>query len=130
MTQLDDMGIKSSTGTIFSISVLKRMIRNEKYKGVLVGGKTHKDFYTKKTTFTDEDEWVEIPDVYKRQVAGCEYDIHTFPPLFYFAVSSQTPLLFFQSGFVNEINHWRLGTKAVSYTHLLFILVRVRSIRH
>lgn len=61
VTQLDDMGIKSSTGTIFSISVLKRMIRNEKYKGVLVGGKTHKDFYTKKTTFTDEDEWVEIP---------------------------------------------------------------------
>ena len=58
---ITDMGIKSSTGTIFSISVLKRMIRNEKYKGVLVGGKTHKDFYTKKTTCTDEDEWVEIP---------------------------------------------------------------------
>lgn len=61
VTQLDDMGIKSSTGTIFSISVLKRMIRNEKYKGVLVGGKTHKDFYTKKLTFTDEDEWIVIP---------------------------------------------------------------------
>lgn len=44
--KLDEMGIKSSTGTKFSQSTLKRMIRQEKYRGMLVSGKFKTDFET------------------------------------------------------------------------------------
>lgn len=47
--KLTEMGVLSSTGTQFSLSTLKRMIKNEKYKGLLVSGKTHYNFETKKT---------------------------------------------------------------------------------
>jgi len=57
-TKLDDMGITNNNGTLFSMSTLKRMIRNEKYKGVLIMGKRHKDFNTKKFSDVPEAEWV------------------------------------------------------------------------
>lgn len=59
--RLTEQGITSSTGTEFSISTLKRMIRNEKYKGVLVSGKRRKDFETKQMIDVPENEWVIIP---------------------------------------------------------------------
>ena len=57
-TKLDDKDISNQNGTLFSMSTLKRMIRNEKYKGVLIMGKRHKDFNTKKFSDVPEAEWV------------------------------------------------------------------------
>src|SRR5665648_305385 len=57
-TKLDEKGITNQNGTLFSMSTLKRMIRNEKYKGVLIMGKRHKDFNTKKFHDVPESEWV------------------------------------------------------------------------
>lgn len=57
-TKLDEKGITSQNGTPFSMSTLKRMIRNEKYEGVLIMGKRHKDFNTKKFHDVPESEWV------------------------------------------------------------------------
>ena len=57
-TKLDEKGITSQNGTLFSMSTLKRMIRNEKYKGVLIMGQRHKDFNTKKFNDVPESEWV------------------------------------------------------------------------
>ena len=60
--KLTEMGIFSSTGTQFSLSTLKRMIKNEKYKGVLVSGKTRYNFDTKKT--------VEVPMDKRKYIDG------------------------------------------------------------
>ena len=57
-TKLDEKGITNQNGTLFSMSTLKRMIRNEKYKGVLIMGKRHKDFNTKKFHDVPESEWI------------------------------------------------------------------------
>jgi len=57
-TKLDEKNITTQNGTLFSMSTLKRMIRNEKYKGVLIMGKRHKDFNTKKFHDVPESEWV------------------------------------------------------------------------
>lgn len=58
--QLDEMGVKSSTNTDFSLSTLKRMIRNEKYKGLLISRKSIKNFETKQTVPADKSEWIYI----------------------------------------------------------------------
>lgn len=60
--KLTEMGIFSSTGTQFSLSTLKRIIKNEKYKGVLVSGKTRYNFDTKKT--------VEVPKDKRKYIKG------------------------------------------------------------
>lgn len=59
---LMERGIYSNTGTPFSMSTMKRMIRNEKYKGVIVSHKTYSDFDKKTTTPLPESEWVKIYD--------------------------------------------------------------------
>lgn len=56
--KLDEKGITNLNGNSFAISTLKRMIKNEKYKGVLIMGKRHKDFNTKKFSDVPESEWV------------------------------------------------------------------------
>lgn len=58
VNELDAMGIKSNSGTSFSLSTLKRMIRQEKYKGTLICGKRHKDFFTHKYEELPESEWI------------------------------------------------------------------------
>lgn len=58
MIELDKMGIRSHNGTPFALTTLKRMIRNEKYKGILVCGKKHKNFYTKRIDDIPSDNWV------------------------------------------------------------------------
>jgi len=60
--KLSEMNIKSSNGTDFSLSTLKRMIKNEKYKGLLVSGKRRKNFETKKMETVPENEWIYIPE--------------------------------------------------------------------
>ena len=55
-------GIRSTTGTPFSLSTLKRMIKQEKYKGLLVSGKRRKNFETKKFEDVPKSEWVIIPN--------------------------------------------------------------------
>ncbi|KUO75703.1 MAG: hypothetical protein APF81_17660 [Desulfosporosinus sp. BRH_c37] len=57
-TKLDERGVTNQNGTLFSMSTLKRIIRNEKYKGVLIMGKRHKDYNTKKSHDVPESEWV------------------------------------------------------------------------
>lgn len=60
--KLLDKGVTSTTGTPFSLSTLKRMIRQEKYKGLLVSGKRRKNFETKQMIDVPESEWVVIPN--------------------------------------------------------------------
>lgn len=60
---LELMGIKSLNNTNFSISTLKRMIRNEKYKGTLVSGKQRFNFETKKTERIPQEEWIRFENV-------------------------------------------------------------------
>lgn len=62
LNKLKDKGITSSTGTDFSPSTLKRMLKNEKYKGLLVSRKTIRDFETKKVVPTNNDERIIIPN--------------------------------------------------------------------
>ncbi|MDD4564251.1 MAG: recombinase family protein [Eubacteriales bacterium] len=52
------LGIFNQDGNEFSETTLKRMIRNEKYKGVLISNKRHKDFDTKKVNDVPEDQWI------------------------------------------------------------------------
>lgn len=56
--KLDELGIKNKNGNHFSPTTIKRMIRQPKYKGTLISGVTKKDFVTKQTTFTDDDNWI------------------------------------------------------------------------
>ena len=51
-------GITNQNGNPFALTTLQRMIRNEKYKGQLICGKRHKNFFTKKTENVPESEWV------------------------------------------------------------------------
>ena len=59
---LSEKGIYSSTGTPFSLSTMKRMIKQEKYCGVIVSHKTQTDFYKKRVDVLPEDEWIKIFD--------------------------------------------------------------------
>lgn len=56
--ELTRLGIFNQDGNEFSETTLKRMIRNEKYKGVLISNKRHKDFDTKKVSDVPEDQWI------------------------------------------------------------------------
>ena len=38
--------------------MLADMSEDEKYKGILICGKTHKNFFTKKTEAVPESEWI------------------------------------------------------------------------
>lgn len=60
--KLLDKGIMSTTGTPFSLSTLKRMIKQEKYKGLLISGKKRKNFETKQMVDVPESEWIVIPN--------------------------------------------------------------------
>lgn len=60
--KLTAMGITSTTGTPFSLSTLKRMIKQEKYKGLLISGKRRKNFETKQMENVPKEEWVIIPN--------------------------------------------------------------------
>ena len=55
--ELSNMGITNRNGKPFALTTLKRMIRNEKYKGVLICGKHHKNFFTKKYEDVPESDW-------------------------------------------------------------------------
>lgn len=60
---LEGEGIKNRNGKPFSITTLKRMIKNEKYIGTLISNKTHKDFDTKKIKLNPESEWIIHKDI-------------------------------------------------------------------
>ena len=62
LIKLKGMNITSSTGTNFSPSTLKRMLRNEKYKGLLVSHKTSYDFETKKILKNNQEDYIIIPN--------------------------------------------------------------------
>jgi len=70
--ELENMGIKSRAGTPFALTTLKRMIKNEKYKGTLICGKTHKNFFTKKIEKLPESEWIihedRIPPIVTKEI--------------------------------------------------------------
>jgi site-specific DNA recombinase len=56
--ELNEKGIKNRNGKPFALTTLKRIIRQEKYKGVLICGKKHKNFWTKEYEAVPEDEWI------------------------------------------------------------------------
>ena len=55
--ELNDMGVKNQKGNAFALTTLKRMIRQEKYKGTLICGKRRKNFFTKEYEEVPESEW-------------------------------------------------------------------------
>lgn len=56
--ELNKRGIHNRNGKEFSLTTLKRIIKNEKYKGELVSNKTHKIFETKEIIPVPEDKWI------------------------------------------------------------------------
>lgn len=56
--ELIEMGVKNRVGGGFALTTLKRMIRNEKYKGTLICGKTHMNFFTKKKEPVPKENWI------------------------------------------------------------------------
>jgi len=44
------------------LTTLKRMIKNEKYKGTVIGNKRHKDFHTKKIKNNPPKDWIIVED--------------------------------------------------------------------
>ena len=56
--ELDAIGIRNLNDNPFSVTTLKRMIRNEKYKGTLICGKRHKNFFTKNYEDIAESQWI------------------------------------------------------------------------
>lgn len=58
--ELKSRGITNQNGNDFSMTTLKRMIRNEKYMGTAVMNKQHRVFETKKTIDVPKEEWVII----------------------------------------------------------------------
>ncbi len=55
--ELEERGIKNHKGNPFALTTLKRIIRQEKYKGTLICGKRHKNFWTKEAEAMPEAEW-------------------------------------------------------------------------
>lgn len=55
--ELDEMGILNQNNKPFALTTLRRIIRQEKYKGTLVCGKRHKNFFTKKYEDMPESAW-------------------------------------------------------------------------
>lgn len=56
--QLKEMGIRNTKGNDFSMTTLKRIIRQEKYKGTLICGKRRKNFFTKEYENIPEENWI------------------------------------------------------------------------
>ena len=61
--RLTELGITNARGNAFSVSSLKNILLNPKYKGWYCANKTKSvDYKTKKTVKLDENEWVMYPD--------------------------------------------------------------------
>ncbi len=56
--ELNKQGVKNLNGNTFALTTLKRIIKQEKYKGTLVCGKRHFNFWTKEYEEVPEDKWV------------------------------------------------------------------------
>lgn len=56
--KLEDMNILNSHNKRYGVSTIRRMLRNEKYKGTMICNKYHKDFDTKKVIKNDKSEWI------------------------------------------------------------------------
>lgn len=56
--QLTIDGLLTRNSTEFAETTIKRMIKNEKYKGTVIFNKTHKDFDTKKVVENPKSEWI------------------------------------------------------------------------
>lgn len=56
--KLEDMNILNANNKRYGVSTIRRMLRNEKYKGTMICNKFHKDFDTKKIIKNDKSEWI------------------------------------------------------------------------
>ena len=56
--ELKMQGVTNKNGNDFSLTTLKRIIKNEKYKGTLICGKRHKNYWTKQYENNDKSEWI------------------------------------------------------------------------
>lgn len=61
--ELDENKIFNRNGKDFSLTTLKRIIKNEKYKGDLYSNKRHKVFETKEIVTVPESQWIKHYDV-------------------------------------------------------------------
>lgn len=55
--ELEKKGIRNKEGGSFALTTLKRIIRQEKYKGTLICGKRHYNFFTKKYDEVPPEKW-------------------------------------------------------------------------
>jgi len=62
--ELTKQDIYNSNNKPFALTTLKRIIKNEKYKGVLISNKKHKDFDTKKIIDIPKEEWIVRNDAF------------------------------------------------------------------
>lgn len=51
-------GVLTRNATEFAETTIKRMIKNEKYKGTVIFNKTHRDFETKKVKNNPPEKWI------------------------------------------------------------------------
>ncbi len=56
--KLTEEGFLTRNATEFAETTIKRMIKNEKYKGTVIFNKQHKDFNTKKIIHNPSSEWI------------------------------------------------------------------------
>lgn len=69
---LAEKGYKNRNGKPFAMTTLNRIIKNEKYKGVLISNKKSKDFASKKINDVPEREWIRhddiIPEIVSKEI--------------------------------------------------------------
>lgn len=59
--ELNRLGYKNTKGKPFSTESIRRILINEKAKGVIVIGKYHYDFNLKREVINPEEEWIRVP---------------------------------------------------------------------
>lgn len=72
--RLDEMNIRNTKGNKYNATTLKRILKNEKYKGVLVSNKKHYDFDTKKTYAIPKENWIIKEDAIPQIVSGEKWE--------------------------------------------------------
>lgn len=72
--ELEEKGIRNRNGKPFAMTTLKRIIRNEKYKGTIVANKTHKDFDTKKVYNLPKEQWIVHEDAIPAIISKVEWE--------------------------------------------------------
>lgn len=72
VNEFAERGVLSRNGTPFAFTTIKRILKNEKYKGDLAGHKTERDFETKTVKRVDPSEYIvfenALPPIVSREI--------------------------------------------------------------